>query len=197
MAASRQSQLMRIKLLDAGITLFNTQGYHATGVQEVVERVGIPKGSFYNYFKSKEEFGAEVVKHWCGKTWAYIDESLDSSDGNAYSSLSQFFRNEVQRLENEEFVGCLCGNLGAELGDTKRLIQESMIASIHGIQGRFASVLRRGQREGTIRGDVGADELGRLVLDAYEGSILRMKIEGSMQPVKDFCTHIVEDYIRV
>ena len=39
--------------------MFMEQGYHGTGIQEVVDKVGIPKGSFYNYFKSKEDFGSK------------------------------------------------------------------------------------------------------------------------------------------
>ena len=43
--------------------LLMDQGYHGTGLQELVQRVGVPKGSFYNYFESKEAFRAGVVRH--------------------------------------------------------------------------------------------------------------------------------------
>ena len=52
---------VRLKLLETGIQLFAKNGYNGTGIKEIVEAVGIPKGSFYNYFKSKEEFTVEII----------------------------------------------------------------------------------------------------------------------------------------
>ena len=52
------------KLLEAGVTLFAEKGFHGTGVKDIVERAGVPKGSFYNYFDSKEAFGAAILRHY-------------------------------------------------------------------------------------------------------------------------------------
>ena len=186
----------RERLLDEGILLFTAQGYHATGIQEIVDKTGIPKGSFYNYFKSKEVFGAEVVRHWCAQTLEYMDRHLNGTQGDAFSTLAKFFQQEIVRHEESRFVGCMCGNLGAELGNSKELVQEAMVIAMHGMRQRFARVLERGQKDGSIRNDVSPEELAFFVLDAYEGAILRMKIEGSVQPLKGFCTCILDGYVQ-
>ena len=191
-----RNHLTRKELLDRGVSLFTAQGYHATGIQEIVDRTGIPKGSFYNYFKSKEDFGADVVRHWCAQTVEYMDEQLNGSQEDAYSTLAQFFQQEIQRHQEARFVGCMCGNLGAELGNTKRLVQKAMIAGMQAIRQRFADVLQRGQKDGTIRNDFSPEELASFVLDAYEGAVLRMKIEGSVKSLRSFCSCFIEGYIK-
>jgi len=64
MPGTRQNKEIRKKLLEAGVSIFIDQGYHGTGIQEVVDKAGIPKGSFYNYFKSKEDFGSKTIVHF-------------------------------------------------------------------------------------------------------------------------------------
>ncbi|MDB5769038.1 MAG: transcriptional regulator, TetR family, partial [Collimonas fungivorans] len=54
----------RATLLETGLRLFAEQGYNGTGIKEIVDATGVPKGSFYNYFKSKEDFGAEVISFY-------------------------------------------------------------------------------------------------------------------------------------
>jgi AcrR family transcriptional regulator len=49
------------RLLAAGLDLFLRQGYNGTGIQQSTDQAGVPKGSFYNHFASKEAFGAAIV----------------------------------------------------------------------------------------------------------------------------------------
>jgi TetR/AcrR family transcriptional repressor of nem operon len=53
-----KKELNRENLLNQGVSMLMGQGYHGTGLQEILDAVNIPKGSFYNYFGSKENFGA-------------------------------------------------------------------------------------------------------------------------------------------
>ncbi len=59
-----KKELNRENLLNQGVSMLMGQGYHGTGLQEILDAVNIPKGSFYNYFGSKENFGAEVIQHY-------------------------------------------------------------------------------------------------------------------------------------
>ena len=52
---------VREQLLDKGLQVLHERGFNATSVQDITEAAGVPKGSFYNHFESKEDLGAEVV----------------------------------------------------------------------------------------------------------------------------------------
>jgi TetR/AcrR family transcriptional repressor of nem operon len=64
MTSATQKQTTRENLLAQGVTLLMQQGYQGTGLKEILDAAQIPKGSFYNYFGSKENFGAEVIQHY-------------------------------------------------------------------------------------------------------------------------------------
>ena len=76
----RDVKELREKLLDRGVALLMEQGYHGTGLQELVKSVGVPKGSFYNYFESKEAFSAEVVAHYIDPFIKRLDAQLQRKD---------------------------------------------------------------------------------------------------------------------
>jgi TetR/AcrR family transcriptional regulator, transcriptional repressor for nem operon len=59
-----KKQLNKESLLTQGVQLLMQQGYHGTGLKEILDAVQIPKGSFYNYFTSKESYAADVIQHY-------------------------------------------------------------------------------------------------------------------------------------
>ncbi|MFZ1037037.1 MAG: TetR/AcrR family transcriptional regulator, partial [Smithella sp.] len=52
------------ELIAVGAKLMHLKGYNDTGVQEILDKAGLPKGSFYNYFKNKEDFGLLVIDYY-------------------------------------------------------------------------------------------------------------------------------------
>ena len=172
------------------------QGYHGTGVKEVLDSVGVPKGSFYNYFESKEQFGAEVIQHYAEQVLANMDAWLGKPRGDAFSALRRFFKEEVRRHEEEGWQGCLLGNLGAELGGSKMLCQTAMERGLNGLEARFASVLARAQEQGTVRNDIKPEELASFLLNSYEGALLRMNVERSVKPLRRFNAVVLEGLLR-
>ena len=80
MAKSIQKELNRENLLNQGVALFMEQGYHGTGLQEILDAVSVPKGSFYNYFGSKEDFGAEVIQHYIDPFIVKLSTHLSKTD---------------------------------------------------------------------------------------------------------------------
>ncbi len=66
----------RERLLDQGVTLLMEHGYHGAGLQAILQGVGVPKGSFYHYFPSKEDFSVEVIQHYIAPFIALLDAHL-------------------------------------------------------------------------------------------------------------------------
>src|ERR1700761_5312508 len=58
------SQNVRERLLEAGVQTFSKSGFNGCSVQDITEAAGVPKGSFYNHFESKEALGAAALEHY-------------------------------------------------------------------------------------------------------------------------------------
>ena len=183
MARPRRNQHIREQLLEQGSEMFISRGYHGTGIKDVVDRIKIPKGSFYNYFQSKEQFGAEVIRRHSQKVTANMATLLNGPEDNALVALEQFFEQELERHQ-EVKAGCIIGNLGAELGASSELCQQAMLEGLQGMKRQFLMTLQRGQKQGSIRDDIPAQELADFVVNAYEGSLLRMQVEQSVDPIR-------------
>lgn len=191
------TNLNREKLLDKGVALLIEQGYHATGLQELVQSVGIPKGSFYNYFPSKEAFSAEVVRHYIDPFIRQLDHHLGRKDLSAAEALATYFRELAEELERRQFKGgCLLGNLIGEIGDTGDLCQASLREAVHRYRNKLRQGILRGQNEGSFRRDIEAEALADLLVNAWQGALLRMKIDRSMRPLEQFNDMLLGGYLK-
>lgn len=194
MTRPKRNENIREKLLDQGRKLFISQGYHGTGIKEVVDQVKVPKGSFYNYFESKEQFGAEVIRHYSKAVISNMATWLNGSEDNALNALKQFFKQEMQRHQ-EVKAGCIIGNLGAELGSSSELCQQAMLEGFQGMKQQFLRTLKRGQTQGSIREDISAEELADFLVNAYEGALVRMQVEQSIDPIRQLNT-LLNGYLK-
>jgi len=181
--------------LNQGVTLFMGQGYHGTGLQEILDAVNIPKGSFYNYFDSKEDFGADVIQHYIGPFITQLARHLDDSDTDALGAIRVYFDELIIELENNEFRGgCLLGNLMGELGDTSQVCQKSLQAAVRRYRELLQFGLEKAQQQGAVRLDKSAEEMADLLINSWQGALLRMKIEKSSAPIKQCCHNLLGDY---
>ena len=183
MARPKRNINTREKLLTQGMQFFIRQGFHGTGIKEVVDYVQVPKGSFYNYFESKEQFGAEVIRHYSQWVIGNMSALLNGAEDHALKALQNFFEQEMQRHQ-EVKAGCIIGNLGAEIGASSELCQQAMLEGFQGIKAQFLKMLERGQTQGTIRTDITAEDLADFLVNAYEGALIRMQVEQSLGPIR-------------
>lgn len=185
MARTRQSEHIRAQLLNQGVAMFMEQGYHGTGIQEVVDKVGIPKGSFYNYFKSKEDFGAMAIIHYSDEFKKFLNSILETSKKDTLEALNQFFDNLTKLFDDKDCRdGCLIGNFAAEIADSSKMGRETMSRCIREWKDILKEIMIRGQEQKVIRDDIAADELADFLLNFLEGSLIRMKIEANTDPLK-------------
>ncbi|MEQ1545154.1 TetR family transcriptional regulator C-terminal domain-containing protein [Methyloglobulus sp.] len=193
-----QKQINKENLLSQGVQLLMQQGYHGTGLKEILDAVQIPKGSFYNYFASKESFAAEVVQHYIDPFIIELDRYIQNPELDGLTALKNYFNELIVELEKAEFKGgCLLGNLMGEIGDTSDLCQQSLQLAVHQYRDLLASGLKKAQMEGTIRMDKSADDMADLLANTWQGALLRMKIEQSADSIKQCCHDLLDDYFRV
>jgi len=197
MMKTTSKHLTREKLLAQGVALFTEQGYHGAGLQDILNSVGVPKGSFYNYFASKEEFGAAAIAHYIEPFIKRLDGWLKRPELDAVAALEGYFGELAAELERRRFIGgCLLGNLIGEVGDTSETCRQALKDAVHGYRDKLREGIERGQREGLFRGDLGAEEMADFLSDAWQGALLRMKIEQSTRPLEACCRHLLRGYFQ-
>lgn len=195
--SKRDVKELREKLLDQGVALLMEQGYHGTGLQELVRSVGVPKGSFYNYFPSKEAFSAEVVKHYIEPFIRQLDSHLQRPDVSAETALKAYFNELIEETERRDFKGgCLLGNLIGEIGDTSDLCQLSLREAVRRYRDKLQEGLTRAQQEGGFRKDLDAKDMADFLVNVWQGALLRMKIERSVRPLTQFCDMLLDGYFK-
>jgi TetR/AcrR family transcriptional repressor of nem operon len=170
-------------VFDAGMKLFTERGFTACGVQDITEAAGVPKGSFYNHFKSKEALAAEILTEY-GK--GSTDRSiLTNPEIPALTRLKRHFAalNEYFSRCND---GCLIGKFMAEVSEDTPQIRESLLRVLNLWGEQLSSAIAEGQEQGSIRKDHKPDDLAAFLIDSYEGAILRTRVERSPRALKSF-----------
>lgn len=196
MARPRRSQENRLRLLEEGANVFLRQGFHGAGLLEVLSRVGVPKGSFYNYFRSKEEFGAEVVRHYAAEFDSRLDAVAERARKDAASALRRFFRELAAEFASGGYGGgCLVGNLSGQLEESE-VCRAAMAEALRGWAERIARTVELGQRQGSFRRDPAAGEIAAFLLDSWEGAVLRMKVERSDRPLQRWVEVVLDGWLR-
>jgi TetR/AcrR family transcriptional repressor of nem operon len=192
-----QKQLNRTNLLNQGVALLMQQGYHGTGLKEILDAVQIPKGSFYNYFGSKENFAVEVIQHYIEPFIVQLAAYLKQSNHDALFALQDYFNSLISELKKNDFQGgCLLGNLMGEIGDTSALCQQALQMAVHQYRDLLESGLEKAQSQGTVRTDISAKEMADLLVNGWQGALLRMKIEKSAVSLEQCCQHLLGDFFK-
>ena len=197
MAGIVKKQLNKEKLLQQGVTLLMAQGYHGTGIKEILDRVNIPKGSFYHYFPSKEHFGAEVINFYIEPFIQQLDDCLNQPELGALAGLQRYYQNLINELEEKQFAGgCLLGNLMGEIGETSEICRHALKQAVHRYRDKQQQAILKAQQEGSIRTDLSAEVMADILVNTWQGALLRMKIEQSIQPLQEFYQTLLNDYFK-
>jgi len=173
------------QLIVAGLNALLEKGFNGVGVQEITEQAGVPKGSFYNHFESKEALGAEIVERY----------GLNSTRRAILRDKTvpplQRLRTHFETL-NDSFIkskferGCLLGNFSAELANQSPVIRESLVTLFERWTKDLEVAIADAQAEGAVSSDRDAGDIAAFLLDAYEGTLLRARVQRDRAPFDRF-----------
>lgn len=197
MLKSEKKEASRESLLNKGVDVLMQQGYHGTGLKEILDAVNIPKGSFYNYFDSKEDFAAKVIQHYVDSFVIRLAAHLQQSETDALAAMQHYFDELIAQVEKNDFKGgCLLGNLMGEVADTSSLCQQSLKVAVNRFRELLQSGLAKAQQQGTVRADKSAEDMADLLINTWQGALLRAKIEESSRPVRQCCEDLLGNFFR-
>jgi TetR/AcrR family transcriptional repressor of nem operon len=173
--------------VQAGLDIIISKGFNATGVESILKRANVSKGSFYNFFSSKEAFGLAIIdKYDSEKSEIFLpifnDESLPPLE-----RIKKSFEILIAKFEDNVCTkGCLIGNLSLEMSDQFEKVRQRLEKSLQGWTKILSELLLQAQKEKTIPTDLDPEMLAESLISSFQGALLRSKVKKSPEPLKNF-----------
>ena len=174
-------------LLRAGLEVLTEKGFSATGIDEILRRVSVPKGSFYHYFESKEAFGTELIGQYARFFAHKIEHYLSDKSLSPLTRLRAFVAAAQAGMARHDFRrGCLIGNMGQEMGALPESFRKQLQEVFADWQSRFVRCLIAAQEAGELSPQADCEQLAAFFWIGWEGAVLRAKLEQSAEPLEIF-----------
>jgi TetR/AcrR family transcriptional repressor of nem operon len=168
----------RQRILDTAQRVMARKGYSGVGINEVLAEAGVPKGSFYHYFASKDAFGEALLQSYFAGYLAEMDDLLERPGSPAAERLAAYWQHWRETQSFDECQGkCLAVKLGAEVADMSEPMRLAMKDA------RLAGLIAAGRRDGSLPGGGDPGEMGRALYDLWLGASIMAKIQRSLAPL--------------
>jgi TetR/AcrR family transcriptional repressor of nem operon len=177
----------REALIRCGTELCSERGFQVTGIDEVLKRVGVPKGSFYHFFETKRQFGQAVIQNYA----TYFQRRLDATFGDKTQPPLVRLREFVEQAERgmarfHYQRGCLVGNMGQELGGLDEDFRKQLEDVLLSWQAATADCLRDAAEQRQLPAGADPERLAAFFWIGWEGAILRAKLTRNAEPMRLF-----------
>ncbi|WP_372370011.1 TetR family transcriptional regulator C-terminal domain-containing protein [Candidatus Uabimicrobium sp. HlEnr_7] len=185
----------RQKLIEVGTQAIINKSYHAVGIQEILTLAQVPKGSFYYYFKSKEDFGIAVIEYHTTITIELMRSFLSNRKQKPLQRMRDYF--EAGRQEHAKNFckhGCLLGKLGSETTSLNPSIRATLKCCMDQWLALFALCIREAQEVEQISQNHCPERLAEFILDSWQGAVTHVLINQNLKPLDNFF-HYTFDHI--
>jgi TetR/AcrR family transcriptional regulator, transcriptional repressor for nem operon len=177
MAKQKMKQTAKERLLETGARIIHQKGYNHTGINEILDASGVPKGSFYFYFKSKEDFGLQLIDFFLLHFLHTADKYLAQPGVSSLDKFRRFFDDFLNYFESRGFTGgCPIGNFSLEMGDLNEHFREKLDASFLKMKQKIGLFLQAALDNGELKPGLDLDEAADFILNSWEGALLRLKV---------------------
>jgi TetR/AcrR family transcriptional repressor of nem operon len=181
--ATTESSDVREKILATGQRIMGGKGFSAVGLNEVLASAGVPKGSFYHYFASKEAFGEAMLEAYFQDYLADMDRMLRQAGGTAAQRLEHYFQAWEHNQSFEDCQGkCLAVKLGAEVSDLSEAMRASMKRGTAGIVTHLSQAIEAGMADGSLSVDDPPSDVAQSLYQLWLGASVMVKIVRNVEP---------------
>jgi TetR/AcrR family transcriptional repressor of nem operon len=175
---ARDGRHTREAILEAARRLIQIQGYTATSLDDVLRESGVGKGSFYYYFKSKEDLGYAILD---GIVGSFIERTVEpcfaDERARAVAQIRCFLDRVLQAQREGNCVGgCPLGNLASELSDVHEGFRARLASVFLAWRDRLTHVLVRARARGELREECRPEDVAQFLMASLEGAILVTKV---------------------
>lgn len=174
----------RRSILDVAQRIMSRKGFAAVGINEVLSAAGVPKGSFYHYFGSKDAFGEAMMKAYFADYLADMDRVLGESGTTSAERLMNYWRNWRESQSVDECQGrCLAVKLGAEVADLSESMRIALKEGTTAIIDRLERTIADGLEDGSIVVDGAPRDTAQVLYDMWLGASVMAKIHRDIGPL--------------
>lgn len=164
-------------ILDIGYEVLRKNGYHNIGVNHILKAAGIPKGSFYNFFESKEDFAIQVMERYGKNNTRWMQGFFKESQLSPLESLKSFYKFMIDVNEDDGYLsGCIINNMSIEVGRINDVMASHANTQFLGWLTILADVIAKGQKAKEITNKFNALEIAEYLHAGFYGTFSRMKV---------------------
>lgn len=187
----------RTQLIRVGTEVIGLHGFNTTGINSVLQVAGVPKGSFYYYFTSKEDFGLAVIDATAKEYSQQIESFLSDTTCSPLKRIQTYMQSGLERIEAGACKqGCLIGTLGQELSAHNETFRARLDDIFEGWKQRFSICLKEAREMGDLPANTDCDELAEFLLASWQGAILRAKMHRSTAPLRIFIDTVFDRFLN-
>ena len=187
----------REMLIETGAAIIHRKGFNHTGIQEILSAAGVPKGSFYNYFKSKEDFGLQIINYVSAHFNQIARQTLEDSSISPLNRIYGFLTAFMEYFESQNYEGgCPIGNLAQEMGDISPAFRQKLQLAIDAMVDAYSQVLADAQEDGKILKSLDIRDTASFIVASWHGAIIQMKLTQSPAPLKNHRKFIFDHILK-
>ena len=184
----KDTKKTRQHILDTGYKLIVSKGFSSVGLTEILQSAGVPKGSFYYYFKSKEQFGEEIIINYFREYLVALENIFQLQGESAYKRLMEYWQRWIE-TQSDSCVDqkCLVVKLSAEVADLSEPMRIALLNGSSQVVQRIARCIEAGIDDGSIvksNAAVTAEFLSNMWLGATLMSKLQRNADGVQQAMR-------------
>ncbi len=174
---------VRQHILNTAQQIMGCRGFSAVGLNEILRTAGVPKGSFYHYFASKEAFGVVMLEAYFSGYMAHLETMLGHKNTPTVQRLMAYWTHWLEtQMDDTPTSKCLVVKLGAEVCDLSESMRTELLGGTDRIIKRLAACIEEGIVDASLNPETNASETAQVLYQMWLGASVLAKITHNRDP---------------
>jgi len=174
-------------ILKSSINLMYLRGYNGTSVKDITDASGIPKGSFYNYFKDKEHYAVDALEFYYNENSNNRMTILKDKNLKPLDRITEFYKNNALLIKNRDYtLGCFAGNLTQEMAEVSELISDATSNFFTDMVTLVLNNLLEAKQNNELHNSIDPKVLANFIVSSWQGCLVRLKADSKKEVLDHF-----------